>query len=130
MRRLTWVLASLLVGTLLIWWAVHDRTRVEERAEEYVRPFEAAANHYYTMLLSERFVDLDQAIVTARREDATLSDGQPLVAAIFGGASGCISNGCSNTLTPDEWKRRGALLEKWKRSASNSIAAEIAAAEY
>ena len=99
-------------------------------AEEFVRPFEKAAEEYYDKLRHRRFEDLEQDANIARNNNTKISDGQPRLASIYGGIAGCLTVGCNNLLSEPEWQQRLQLISEWKEKNSRSVTAAVAYASY
>lgn len=95
-----------------------------------VRPFEASAQKYYQKLVAQEYDELDTAAAESRKSDLAISDGQSMLAAIYGGVAGCLSQGCSNRLTEAEWQQRLQLISKWREKKPNSVVAEVAQAKF
>src|SRR5262245_50156788 len=72
------------------------------------RPFQRAADEYFALLMSRSFDALERAAAEGRK-GAALSDGQPRLAALYGGTAGDAIQ-----LTDDLWKLRLQRLEEWK----------------
>ncbi len=99
-------------------------------ASDLDRPLEKAAQEYHQKLLERQFDDLDRAAGELRKNNATTSDGQPRLAAIYGGAAGCLSSGCSNRLSEALWQNQHQLLLEWRKKSPQSVTAEIALASF
>ena len=95
--------------------------------EDSIRPFEREANVYWTMLKERRFDDLEREAGLARSQDLKLSDGQPRLAAIYGGVAGCD---CVFTYTAADWEERLRLLTEWRARSPKSVTAELTHALY
>ncbi len=115
---------AILVSALLLFGA---SAPVFSDVIEY--PFEAVAQEYYQMLLDRKFEDLDKSAADSRQKDLTISDGQPRLAAIYGGVAGCLSAGCDSSLREPEWQQRFQLLTEWRQKYPNSVTAEVAQAK-
>jgi len=102
---------------------------VPANAEVIEYPFEAVTQEYYKMLLDRKFEDLDNAAAESRKNNLTISDGQPKLAAIYGGVAGCLSAGCNNRLHEADWQQRLQLLTEWRTKYPNSVTAEVAQAK-
>lgn len=96
----------------------------------FVRPFEAAAQEYYHLLLEEKYSTLEKSAKESRLNNLSISDGQPKLAAIYGGLSGCLSSGCQDRLSEQEWQERLRLLLVWREKHPESVTAEIAHAGF
>jgi len=99
-------------------------------AQVIVRPFEAAAQEYYQILLKGKYDDLERFAAESRRKNLSISDGQPRLAAIYGGLAGCLTSGCRNRLSESEWQERLQLLSAWRKIRPESVTAEMAQAKF
>lgn len=99
-------------------------------ADEYLSPFNKAASESYAKLVAKDFPSLEKDAIEARRTDASISDGQPLLAAIYGGTAGCLSQGCPNVFSDEQWQQRLKLLEEWQKQFPTSVTAQIALASF
>jgi len=99
-------------------------------ANSIERPFEKTAWEYYQMLLSRQFDDLERVADESRKSNAAIGDGQPRLAALYGGLAGCLSSGCSNRLSEEQWQERHRLLLEWRKTRPQSVTAEIAMASF
>lgn len=99
-------------------------------AQAVVRPFEAASTEYYQKLRERKYDEIEKAAAESRRKNLTISDGQPRLAAIYGGLAGCLSSGCRNRLSEAEWQERLRLLSEWRKNDPRSVTAEIAQAGF
>lgn len=87
------------------------------------RPLVAGAETYTIMLYRRRFDEIDRAADDARARGTTLSDGQPLLGAIYDGVAGCF---CGTRQPAAVWAQRRALLDEWRRKSPRSLTAEVA----
>jgi hypothetical protein len=94
------------------------------------RPFNDAQDKYYIMLMQSEFAKLDSEADSARKNLTTLADGQSQLAALYAGVSGCMTSGCQNLLSSDNWKDRLKKLNEWVKDRPNSITAKVALATY
>lgn len=94
------------------------------------RPFERESDKYLSMLFSKQYEELERLAKDYRINNRTISDGQPSLAALHGGITGCLSNGCRDNLTEEDWARRLEHIEEWVRRYPNSITARVAGASY
>lgn len=94
------------------------------------RPFNEARDQYYSMLVNGEFQRLEIEAQNAREKSLVLDDGQPRLAALYAGTSGCLTSGCQNTLTKEEWDRRLKRLKEWVETNPDSITASVALATY
>lgn len=99
-------------------------------SQAFERPFERAAYDYHRLLVERKFSELENIAKVARTRATTLSDGQPVLAAIYSGIAGCLSSSCAHKLNESEWQERHKLLVQWRESAPESVTAEIALAQY
>lgn len=99
-------------------------------AQALERPFEKAAYDFHMLLVQREFAQLENIAEIARTRRTTLSDGQPVLAALYSGVAGCLTNGCANGLGEAEWQNRHRLLMQWRQAAPQSVTAEIALAQY
>lgn len=99
-------------------------------AQLIVRPFEATAQGYYQQLIEQKYDQLENSASESRRNNLTINDGQPRLAAIYGGLAGCLSSGCRNRLSESEWQERLRLLSEWRTRNPESVTAEIAQAKF
>lgn len=97
---------------------------------DFQRPFEKFADKYYQMLVEKKFDELDQIAKESEQKNLSISDGQPQLAALYGGVAGCLSSGCRNRLSEAQWQDRFKLLLSWREQYPKSIIAEIALASY
>ena len=91
------------------------------------RPMQRAADDYLGLLMSRSYDKLDQAADEARAKDLALSDGQPLLTAIYDGVIGC---GCGNQLTDELWQVRKQRIEEWAKRKPQSTTARLALAAF
>ncbi|HKW36246.1 MAG TPA: hypothetical protein VJO54_00385 [Burkholderiales bacterium] len=84
-------------------------------------------DEYQALLLQRAYDDLERAAVEARTNASLISDGQPRLAAIYGGTAGCV---CGNQLTEELWKLRGERLREWRDRHPESVTARVALATY
>ena len=94
------------------------------------RPFQRASDEYLALLMKGSYAELERASGNARKGAATISDGQPLLAALYGGTAGCVMGGCANRLTDDLWKVRGQKLADWRKRYPDSVTAKVALASF
>lgn len=92
------------------------------------RPLQSAAENFYTMLLNQKFKDLDQIAIESNKKNILLSDGQPELDALFAGISGCSF--CGINYSEPEWKKIHELLTIWLRQNPKSTTAEIGLANF
>ena len=91
------------------------------------RPLQRATDDHLALLMSRAYDSLDQAADEARAKELALSDGQPLLAAIYAGAIGCA---CGNQLTDELWQVRKQRLEEWAKRNPQSTTARLALAAF
>ncbi|WP_455212281.1 hypothetical protein, partial [Kaarinaea lacus] len=94
------------------------------------RPFNVARDQYWNMLINEKYKQLDDESNLARENLTTVADGQPKLAAFYAGVSGCLTSGCANALSNEDWKMRLKKLKAWVARNPNSNTARIALATY
>jgi hypothetical protein len=94
------------------------------------RPFQRVSDEYLALLMKGAYDDLERASDKVRKGAATISDGQPTLAALYGGVSGCVMTGCANRLTDELWKMRGQKLEEWRKRYPDSVTAKVALASF
>lgn len=95
-------------------------------AQAPARPFQRETDTYLALLMQERYDELERAAQRARESSAAISDGQPLLAAIYGGTAGCMTQGCQNRLTDELWQVRRQKLEGWVKRHPASPTAKVA----
>jgi hypothetical protein len=91
------------------------------------RPLQRATDDHLALLMSRAYDKLDQAADEARAKQTPLSDGQPLLAAIYAGVIGC---GCGNQLNEELWQVRRQRLEEWAKRKPHSVTARLAVAAF
>lgn len=94
------------------------------------RPFNAARDQFWSMLVNEKYKQLDEESDLAREKLTTVADGQPKLATFYAGVSGCLTSGCRNALSQADWRMRLEKLKAWIASNPNSNTARIALATY
>lgn len=94
------------------------------------RTFEKEAYKYYLKLMDGKFDELEKNIEEAKSKKLILSDGQPRIAAIYGGVAGCRFLSCKFPRTLTEMENRKSMLEKWKADKPSSITSQVANAFY
>jgi hypothetical protein len=94
------------------------------------RAFERYALVYHEKLMNGEFEQLEKDAESARKEKTTISDGQPLLSAIYGGISGCEFLSCSFPKTLVEWRKKGEILSEWIKKYPESKTAKIGYAVY
>ena len=94
------------------------------------RPFQRASDEYLALLMKGSYDELERAANNARKSAATISDGQSVLAALYGGTSGCVMSGCENRLTDELWKVRGQKLAEWRKRYPDSVTAKVALARF
>lgn len=98
-------------------------------AEGYDRPFQKEVQKIQQLLLSSRFSELENIQAESRNFGAAISDGQQRLAVLYQGISGC-SQGCVNTLPPDQFEMSYTRLQEWSKEYPQSIAPRVALASY
>jgi hypothetical protein len=91
------------------------------------RPLQRATDDYLGLLMSRAYDKLDQAADEARTKQVALSDGQPLLTAIYSGVIGC---GCGNQLNEELWQVRKQRVEEWAKRKPGSVTARLAVAGF
>jgi hypothetical protein len=91
------------------------------------RPMVRAADEYFALLLKSDFSKLERTAEEARAKDLRISDGQPVLAALYEGTAGCA---CANSLTDELWQTRRTRLEAWRDQFPRSITARVALAAF
>lgn len=91
------------------------------------RPMQRATDDHLALLMSRAYDKLDQSADEARTKQIPMSDGQPLLTAIYAGAIGC---GCGNQLTDELWQVRKQRLDEWIKRKPNSVTARLAVAAF
>src|SRR5690349_15605214 len=71
------------------------------------RPMQRAADEYFALLLKRDFAQLERIADDARRKDTRISDGQPVLAALYEATAGCA---CGNRFTDELWQLRRTRL--------------------
>lgn len=94
------------------------------------RPFVREANKYLNMLFDRKYAELEELARDYLTNKKTISDGQPALAALYAGVSGCVSSGCMNHLSEMGWKKRLERIEEWVELYPESITAKVARASY
>lgn len=97
---------------------------------DHPRPFQRVSDEYLALLMKGAYDDLERASSNARKNASTISDGQPTLAALYGGVSGCVLSGCVNRLTDELWKVREQKLEEWRKRYPDSVTAKVALASF
>ena len=93
-----------------------------------VRPFERAADGYYWTLMAGQFEQLERAAAEARAGNTAISDGQLVLAALYGGVAGCQTSACPNRWSAVQWAERRERLTAWGKAVPESVTAEVAMA--
>jgi hypothetical protein len=93
------------------------------------RPYETNANIYFEKLVNKQYEELESDWSRFKDGKEKMSDGQPMIAAFYGGVSGCVFLSCKSKST-DELEIRRSRLEDWKNRFPKSVAANISAAFY
>jgi hypothetical protein len=91
------------------------------------RPMQRATDEYLALLMSRAYDKMDRASDEARTKGTRLTDGQPLLPAIYAGVAGCP---CGNQLNDDLWQVRRARLDEWLKHNPASVTARISKAAY
>jgi len=94
------------------------------------RPFQRVSDEYLALLMKGSYDELERAASNARKSGATISDGQSVLAALYGGTAGCVMSGCENRLTDDLWKVRGQKLADWRKRYPDSVTAKVALGKF
>lgn len=96
----------------------------------YDRPFQRASENYFALLMIGRYDNIELLLQKARAGDEQISDGQPVLAAIYGGTAGCMTQGCTNRLSDERWVARRHKLEEWAERYPDSVGARVALASF
>lgn len=96
---------------------------------QHYRPFQRESDTYFRLLMQQRFEDIERAAVEARTSAKVISDGQPVLAVVYGGTAGCLTQGCRSD-SDERWAARGQRLEEWVRLHPSSITARVALASF
>jgi hypothetical protein len=99
-------------------------------SDDSSRPFNAARDQYWNLLVNEQYKQLDEEANSAREKLLVVADGQPRLATFYAGVSGCLTSGCRNTLSFEDWELRLKKLKDWVARYPNSNTARIALATY
>lgn len=91
------------------------------------RPLQRAADDHLMLLMSRSYDKLDQLSEQARAKDLALSDGQPLLTAVYAGVIGCE---CGNQLNDELWQVRKQRLDEWLKRKPDSVTARLAVAAF
>ena len=91
------------------------------------RPLQRATDEHLALLMSRAYDKLDQVADEARTKQIALSDGQPLLNAIYAGVIGC---GCGNQLNEELWQVRKQRLDEWAKRKPGSVTARLAVAAF
>lgn len=94
------------------------------------RAFERYSYIYHEKLMDEKYDELEQDARNARNSQDTISDGQPLLATIYGGTAGCLSLSCNYPRTLGEWTEKEKKLKSWLDQYPSSITAQISYAAF
>jgi hypothetical protein len=91
------------------------------------RPLQRATDEHLALLMSRAYDKIDRAAEEARAKQLSLSDGQPVLTAIYAGAAGCA---CGNRLTDELWQVRKQRLEEWLKLKPDSTTARLSRAAF
>lgn len=91
------------------------------------RPMQRATDDHLALLMSRAYDKLDQAADEARTRQVALSDGQPLLTAIYAGVIGC---GCADQLNEELWQVRKQRIDEWAKRKPGSVTARVAVAGF
>jgi len=91
------------------------------------RPLARAAEEYEELLFTRSYRNLEAAATEAHLPSSLTGDGQPRLAAIYGGTVGC---GCGDSQSDDRWNLRGERLREWRKNYPNSVTAKVAVASW
>jgi len=111
------------------WLSAAKKTDLQ-KVIDLSRPFNVARDHYWALLLNEDFNKLELEANNARKSSSTVADGQPKLATFYAGVSGCLTSGCINALSNEDWMTRLDKLDKWVAVKPNSMTAKIALATF
>ncbi|MCU7875156.1 MAG: hypothetical protein KZQ91_20665 [Candidatus Thiodiazotropha sp. (ex Lucinoma borealis)] len=110
--------------TAIVFISISSNSHAIERA------FEKYAHIYHEKLMSGNFDELEIDAKNARESKSMISDGQPLLAAIYGGVSGCEFQSCNFPKTLSEWIEKEKKLESWLEEKPDSVTAQVAYASF
>lgn len=91
------------------------------------RPMQRETDNYLALLMSRSYDKIDSAADEARKRGTTMSDGQPLLAAIYSGIAGCP---CGNQLNEELWLVRKQRIEEWLKRNPSSVTAKVSLAAF
>jgi hypothetical protein len=91
------------------------------------RPMQRAAEEYEELLFTRSYRNLEAASIEAHSPSSVIGDGQPRLAAIYGGTVGCA---CGDSQSDVRWNLRGERLLEWRKNYPNSVSAKVAVASY
>lgn len=110
------------VATMACLWPL-----AAEAQFSHPRPMQRAADEYFSALLKRDFAQLERIADDARRKDTRISDGQPVLAALYEATAGCA---CGNRFTDELWQLRRTRLTEWKKQIPESQTARVASAAF
>ncbi len=91
------------------------------------RPSEKAAFEFHQRLMEGKFEELERIADAIRKSDTKTSDGQPLLAALYWGVSGCFGEDCAKRAQQPIWAdKKYKLLLAWRKMVPDSVTAELA----
>lgn len=92
-------------------------------------PFQREVEKIQDLILAGEFEQLEKIQAESRQIDATISDGQPRLAAFYQGIIGC-SQGCINTLLVPRFNFLYQRVQEWSRLYPQSIAPRVGRAGF
>ncbi|QBC42131.1 DUF4034 domain-containing protein [Iodobacter fluviatilis] len=96
----------------------------------YLKPSALAQQKYEQLLNNKQFDEIDQAAAKAKKNNEMTTEGLPLLAAIYAGTAGCITDKCSNNPSKNYWQKKKKVLLEWQLKKPESGTAKIANALY
>ena len=117
---------KLAIFSICVWTAVSGTSQAQPSSD---RPFEAEAYVVRSKLFAGLIDDLEKQATEAKSKNATLSDGQPKLAAFYSGVASCISD-CQRFETEAAWKLKYGRISDWLKKYPNSTSAKVAEASY
>ena len=94
------------------------------------RPMDYTSDIYASLLGDGSFSEIEAAASTALLQQTLMSDGQPLLAAIYGGLSSCLTIGCGMAPHATMFSFKKERLEEWRARHPDSVVAEVALASW
>lgn len=94
------------------------------------RPLDYTSDIYAGLLGDRSFAEIEAAASTALLQQTLMSDGQPLLAAIYGGLSSCLTIGCGMAPHASMFSYKKERLDEWRTQYPDSVVAEVALAAW